>query len=510
MPQLSKFCRNTAFVALLLSLSADWSAAQNVTITKSIQPSVVAYGDTVTICLSVTASTTPKADIAWILDVTGSMGVYITNIITNITTFTNQLSTSGINYQNGLVAYRDVNNPDSAGADDCTDTAIQTFDFTSNDTQFISELNTLAATGGGDTPESTLEGMNAAVNPETYCGIPTTPLSWRPDASHTMIIVTDAPVHSTDWYETDVVSGYFSSLSMLNFPVSLHTAGYTLDVIGIDNSIACNYCSSTYIASEGGGLFLPISSSSSSWNTFMSTLGTSVGQLTNVVLSDPLPPQLAPVAGGASGESVVGNEVYFNIPVINLTGTPTPVVVCFPATVTSDQASYIDNTASFSSDGITAISSNAVSIWNIGPTPTATPTGTPTLTATFTPTSTPTVTDTFTPSSTPTPTATNTPTSTPTCVPEVWPDPFDPKHAVNGILKIGCLAPGSTVSIYTLSGEKVWSSNQSSFIYGSPFTGTWNGSNDNGVPVSPGIYFYVIQSGGKVTAKGKFLVMRSP
>ena len=140
-------------------------------------------------------------------------------------------------------------------------------------------------------------------------------------------------------------------------------------------------------------------------------------------------------------------------------------------------------------------------------TPTFTPTSTPTLTPTVTPTFTPTYTPTLTPSATPTFTATCTPTSTPTCVPQVWPDPFNPKYAKDHFLKIGCLTPGSTVTIYTLSGEKVWSTGQSAFQYGSSFTATWDGRNQNGVPVAPGVYYYVIESGGQALQRGKFLLI---
>lgn len=143
-------------------------------------------------------------------------------------------------------------------------------------------------------------------------------------------------------------------------------------------------------------------------------------------------------------------------------------------------------------------------------TPTSTPSPTPTLTPTETPTYTPTLTPTLTPSATPTFTTTVTPTFTPTCVPQVWPDPFIPKYAKDNVLKIGCLTPGSTVTIYTLSGEKVWSTGQSSFQYGVPYTATWDGRNQNGVPVSPGVYFYVIQEGSQAVQRGKFLVMASP
>jgi hypothetical protein len=105
------------------------------------------------------------------------------------------------------------------------------------------------------------------------------------------------------------------------------------------------------------------------------------------------------------------------------------------------------------------------------------------------------------------PSSTPTPTYTPLCVPQVWPDPFNPKYAKDHFLKIGCLLPGSTATIYTLSGEKVWSTQDSSFQYGVPYTATWDGKNQNGSPVSPGVYYYVILEGGQVQQRGKFLVI---
>ena len=147
-------------------------------------------------------------------------------------------------------------------------------------------------------------------------------------------------------------------------------------------------------------------------------------------------------------------------------------------------------------------------------TPTDSPTLSPTFTVTFTPTATPsptpTPTFTLTPTSTPTATATTTPTVTPACVPQVWPDPFNPKYAKDHVLKIGCLTPGSTATLYTLSGEKVWSTDQSAFQYGVPYTAVWDGRNQSGASVSPGVYYYVIQEGGQVTQRGKFLVTGGP
>jgi hypothetical protein len=136
------------------------------------------------------------------------------------------------------------------------------------------------------------------------------------------------------------------------------------------------------------------------------------------------------------------------------------------------------------------------------PTPTPTITSTPTVTPTPTPTYSPTVTGTPTATASVTPTSTPTPTFTPTCVPHVWPDPYNPKYAFGGTLKAGCLPSGSTVYFYTVSGELVNQVDETGGI------AQWNGTNRQGVPVAPGIYFYIIKNGNDLVVRGKFLVNR--
>ncbi len=163
------------------------------------------------------------------------------------------------------------------------------------------------------------------------------------------------------------------------------------------------------------------------------------------------------------------------------------------------------------------------SICAITPTPadTATLTPTPTTTPTNSPTLTPTVTFTFTPTWTPTPTKTPTstltstptvtftptftltpsPTFTPACVIQVWPDPYSLQYAYDHALRVSCLPPGAQVCVYTVSGEWVNTISQS----GDPTE--WIGAkNHNGTPVSPGIYYYVIQNSQTVLQRGKFLI----
>ena len=181
--------------------------------------------------------------------------------------------------------------------------------------------------------------------------------------------------------------------------------------------------------------------------------------------------------------------------------SPTPTPACVPAATSTPTASFTPTPTA------TATPTRTPTF-----TPTATFTATPSASATASPTVTLTATPSASPTATPTVTLTSTPTatSTPPCALEVWPDPFNPKTAEGNVMKIGCLPPGSTVAIYTLSGEDVWSTQQTSFQYGLPYTATWDGRNQNGAFVSSGIYYYVVQGGGLAPQRGKFIVANSP
>ncbi len=128
---------------------------------------------------------------------------------------------------------------------------------------------------------------------------------------------------------------------------------------------------------------------------------------------------------------------------------------------------------------------------------TDTPTATPALTATLTPSLTPTLTFTITPTFTPTQ------TYTPTCQTHAWPDPYNPNYAIGGTMKMSCLPAGTTVSFYTVSGELVRTVPENGGM------SLWDGHNQSGAWVSPGVYYYVIQKGNQVLATGKFLVINN-
>lgn len=159
-------------------------------------------------------------------------------------------------------------------------------------------------------------------------------------------------------------------------------------------------------------------------------------------------------------------------------------------------------------------------------TPTATPTGTatPTITMTLTPTSTrtvsptstiteiptptptstasPTPTVTWSPTSTPTATLSNTPTVTRTPVGplRLWPNPFNPLTAARGTLKCAEMPEGSTLTIYTVSGETVFTAGERGL------RAEWDGRTLGGRGAAPGVYYYAVRRGDALFLEGVLLI----
>ncbi len=133
--------------------------------------------------------------------------------------------------------------------------------------------------------------------------------------------------------------------------------------------------------------------------------------------------------------------------------------------------------------------------YSLTPTTSPTPTHTPTVTFTLSATNTPTITY--------TPTNTFTPTSTPVGL-HLWPNPFNPKYAHAGTLKVYQTPLGADLSIYTVSGELVVAvpADNNGLIQ-------WYGQNKYGAIVSGGIYYYVVSKGDTTLLSGALLVIRN-
>jgi len=111
-----------------------------------------------------------KADIIFVLDVTGSMTEEINGVKNNIIEFTDSLSARGVDFKLGLVTFLDV--------------IENTYAFTSNVQTFYNQVSIQRAHGGDDYPENSLQALLTASQ-----------FPFRPDAKRMIIWITDAAFH---------------------------------------------------------------------------------------------------------------------------------------------------------------------------------------------------------------------------------------------------------------------------------------------------------------------------
>jgi hypothetical protein len=142
-------------------------------------------------------------------------------------------------------------------------------------------------------------------------------------------------------------------------------------------------------------------------------------------------------------------------------------------------------------------------------TPTLTSTPTITLTSTHTPTATVSPTRTITRTVLPTQTCSRTPTLTPTLTPApssgevfVYPNPFNPAKAADNSLKFENVPPNAELRVFTVSGELVRK------VTAAQGRLVWDGKNENGAEVVPGIYIYLIKPPEGETKHGKIFLVR--
>ena len=120
---------------------------------------------------------TVKLDVMFLLDATGSMSDEIAQLQDNILSISQQIDDMGnVDVRYGLVHYRD--------REDAYVT--QVHDFTPDVSAFQTELNSVRADGGGDTPESLNAGLHDALQTA----------EWRGDDTIKLVfLVADAPPH---------------------------------------------------------------------------------------------------------------------------------------------------------------------------------------------------------------------------------------------------------------------------------------------------------------------------
>ncbi len=111
-----------------------------------------------------------SADIVFVFDITGSMSDEIETLKERSLAFADSLAARGIDYRLGLVTF--------------SDNVEAIHDFTADANEFKTWISGLVATGGGDTNENALEGIESA-----------TRLSFRSNSQRIAILITDADYH---------------------------------------------------------------------------------------------------------------------------------------------------------------------------------------------------------------------------------------------------------------------------------------------------------------------------
>lgn len=128
--------------------------------------------------LRVRSVPTLKADIVFVLDLTGSMQFAIDGIKLGIQNFVSHLKESHIDARIALIGFRDI----QADGEYPSVMSIGGEAFTKDYEAFKTEVGKLRAGGGGDEPESSLQALALAARQ-----------SFRPNASSVLLLITDAP-----------------------------------------------------------------------------------------------------------------------------------------------------------------------------------------------------------------------------------------------------------------------------------------------------------------------------
>lgn len=138
------------------------------------------------------------ADIAFVIDTTGSMAAQITGVRESIIDFAAHLDSSGLDVQLGTVTFGDAFDTVNAGTTSSGESLIgsappsfdgferPTFDLTSDVSAFQSFIGEQTARGGGGWPENGLGALHFAYES----------LSWRAGAQCILIVITDAQAWS--------------------------------------------------------------------------------------------------------------------------------------------------------------------------------------------------------------------------------------------------------------------------------------------------------------------------
>jgi hypothetical protein len=222
-----------------------------------------------------------KADIVFLIDYTGSMGSAISSVSSNLDQFVSQLTIDGVDYRLGLSKYADIN----------TGQQVYKQAYTSDQVIFKRQLDAIGPNGGGDEPESGLEGFKDPMGALSF--------DFRSDAAKFIIMLTDAHVHAKDY---DNKSAYTVS----EVAQDCVNRGIIVTVIGpASNSDIKNQLSG--LSTPTGGSFFDIKGD---YLTQLKALADSI----SVEAQKEIPPTLTTLTITATdGDKTVSKDISINV-----------------------------------------------------------------------------------------------------------------------------------------------------------------------------------------------------
>lgn len=193
-----------------------------------------------------------QADVVFAIDTTGSMTGTIENVISNVTIFSSALAKDyNVNVNFALIDYKDITY-DGANSTRIISNGYQNWYSDVND--FISSVETLSATGGGDTPECGVDALETARQ-----------LDFRRTASKFIILISDSNYKVANNYDIKSMDEEIELLKKDGIHVSVVTT----------SSYASTYKS---LYESTGGIFANISSSS--FSSSLLSLASLIGEET--------------------------------------------------------------------------------------------------------------------------------------------------------------------------------------------------------------------------------------
>ncbi len=174
-------------------------------------------------------------DLAFIVDTTGSMGNLISAAQRQMITIINELVRAAeVEMRLGVVEYRDHPPQDQL--------VFRVHNFTSDLKHAQAAINKLKAEGGGDGPESVLDGVLAACQK----------LDWRPHARRIAVLVGDAPPHGVGGGGDGFPNGCPCGETIESVTAAAEEARVTLYALGLTHWVHDSF---TKLSAMTGGEF---------------------------------------------------------------------------------------------------------------------------------------------------------------------------------------------------------------------------------------------------------------